>query len=272
MMAEGNNNQMGGGFNPMSPFGGGMSPFGDMASPFGGSTPNPFDTAPKSSSPFSTNLDLDAMMRDIDRKIAELDAEEAKAKEEEKKKQEASNNVTATISAPTPEPKPANDISNINISTPDIDSVLKEIEKPLANKVVEPEPQIKPIIEPVTPTPIKEPTIIQPEPMVKQPEPVVQAQPKPVEVEPKPRINQSSFNFDLPSIDNYQLPKTEVKEPTKIEIPTPKVEEKHEEVKNNVLDSQDKPKINVDVDSVVFNNNVISDDEFFDDFFGDDDE
>ena len=262
MMAEGNNNPMGGGFNPMNPFGGGMSPFGDMASPFGGSMPNPFDAAPKSSSPFSTNLDLDAMMRDIDRKIAELDAEEARAKEEEKKKQEASNTL---VSTPILEPKSETDTANINIPTPDIDTVLKEIEKPLANNVVEPEPQIKPIIEPVAPTPIKETKII-------QPEPVVQVQPKTVEVEPKPRINQSSFNFDLPSIDNYQLPKTEVKEPTKIEIPTPKVEEKHEEVKNNVLDSQDKPKINVDVDSVVFNNNVISDDEFFDDFFGDDDE
>ena len=262
MMAEGNNNPMGGGFSPMNPFGGGMSPFGDMASPFGGSMPNPFDAAPKSSSPFSTNLDLDAMMRDIDRKIAELDAEEARAKEEEKKKQEASNTL---VSTPTLEPKSETDTANINIPTPDIDTVLKEIEKPLANNVVEPEPQIKPIIEPVAPTPIKETKII-------QPEPVVQVQPKTVEVEPKPRINQSSFNFDLPSIDNYQLPKTEVKEPTKIEIPTPKVEEKHEEVKNNVLDSQDKPKINVDVDSVVFNNNVISDDEFFDDFFGDDDE
>lgn len=262
MMAEGNNNPMGGGFNPMNPFGGGMSPFGNMASPFGGSTPNPFDAAPKSSSPFSTNLDLDAMMRDIDRKIAELDAEEAKAKEEEKKKQEASNTLGST---PTLEPKSETDTANINIPTPDIDTVLKEIEKPLANNVVEPEPQIKPIIEPVAPTPIKDTKII-------QPEPVVQAQPKTVEAEPKLRINQSSFNFDLPSIDNYQLPKTEVKEPTKIEIPTPKVEEKHEEVKNNVLDSQDKPKINVDVDSVVFNNNVISDDEFFDDFFGDDDE
>ena len=262
MMAEGNNNPMGGGFNPMNPFGGGMSPFGNMASPFGGSMPNPFDAAPKSSSPFSTNLDLDAMMRDIDRKIAELDAEEARAKEEEKKKQEASNTL---VSTPTLEPKSETDTANINIPTPDIDTVLKEIEKPLANNVVEPEHQIKPIIEPVAPTPIKETKII-------QPEPVVQVQPKTVEVEPKPRINQSSFNFDLPSIDNYQLPKTEVKEPTKIEIPTPKVEEKHEEVKNNVLDSQDKPKINVDVDSVVFNNNVISDDEFFDDFFGDDDE
>lgn len=262
MIAEGNNNPMGGGFNPMNPFGGGMSPFGDMASPFGGSMPNPFDAAPKSSSPFSTNLDLDAMMRDIDRKIAELDAEEARAKEEEKKKQEASNTL---VSTPTLEPKSETDTANINIPTPDIDTVLKEIEKPLANNVVEPEHQIKPIIEPVAPTPIKETKII-------QPEPVVQVQPKTVEVEPKPRINQSSFNFDLPSIDNYQLPKTEVKESTKIEIPTPKVEEKHEEVKNNVLDSQDKPKINVDVDSVVFNNNVISDDEFFDDFFGDDDE
>ena len=32
----------------------------------------------------------------------------------------------------------------------------------------------------------------------------------------------------------------------------------------------EKPKINIDVDSVIVNENVITDDEFFDDFFGDD--
>ena len=30
------------------------------------------------------------------------------------------------------------------------------------------------------------------------------------------------------------------------------------------------PKVNIDVDSVIMNENVITDDEFFDDFFGED--
>ena len=48
-----------------------------------------------------------------------------------------------------------------------------------------------------------------------------------------------------------------------------------EEIKNNIppkeeiVKSTDKPKINVDVDSVIVNDNVITDDEFFDDFFMD---
>lgn len=70
-----------------SPFGGSSSPFGGSSSPFGGSSSS------SDSSTFggfgSGGLDLDAMMKDIDRKIAELDAEEAKQKAElEKKKQE----------------------------------------------------------------------------------------------------------------------------------------------------------------------------------------
>lgn len=40
------------------------------------------------------------------------------------------------------------------------------------------------------------------------------------------------------------------------------------EEKSETLD--EKPKVNVDVDSIIVNENVISDDEFFDDFFGDD--
>ena len=47
------------------------------------------------------------------------------------------------------------------------------------------------------------------------------------------------------------------------------VEEKKELPKEENK-SQDKPKINIDVDSVIVNENVITDDEFFDDFFGDD--
>mgnify|MGYP004558768629 FL=1 len=37
-----------------------------------------------------------------------------------------------------------------------------------------------------------------------------------------------------------------------------------------VTKKDEKPKVNVDVDSIIVNDNVISDDEFFDDFFGDD--
>lgn len=78
-----------------NPFGGpnifdnpfGNSPFG-ASSPFGNSSPfgpsNPFDTKPATPSP-TGGLDLDAMLKDIDKKIAELDAEEAKQKELENK-------------------------------------------------------------------------------------------------------------------------------------------------------------------------------------------
>ena len=78
-----------------NPFGGpnifdnpfGNSPFG-ASSPFGNSSPfgpsNPFDTKPTTPSP-TGGLDLDAMLKDIDKKIAELDAEEAKQKELENK-------------------------------------------------------------------------------------------------------------------------------------------------------------------------------------------
>ena len=39
----------------------------------------------------------------------------------------------------------------------------------------------------------------------------------------------------------------------------------------NVNAKNDKPKINIDYDSKIIDDNIISDDEFFDDFFGDDD-
>ena len=53
---------------------------------------------------------------------------------------------------------------------------------------------------------------------------------------------------------------------------TPKVEEveKQPEIIKEEKPPIEKPKINIDVDSVIVNENVITDDEFFDDFFGDD--
>ena len=64
----------------------------------------------------------------------------------------------------------------------------------------------------------------------------------------------------------------ELKEKTKEIEPKPKenppVNKKVEEKKEDQLPN--KPKINIDVDSVIVNDNIITDDEFFDDFFGDD--
>ena len=49
----------------------------------------------------------------------------------------------------------------------------------------------------------------------------------------------------------------------------PKLEEDELKKKEPEKLENNKPKINVDVDSIVMNDNVITDDEFFDDFFGD---
>lgn len=70
--------------------------------------------------------------------------------------------------------------------------------------------------------------------------------------------------------------KNEKEEPkeTKEEKTTPKVDDiKTPEKKKNKKEEEklpDKPKINIDVDSVIVNDNIITDDEFFDDFFTDD--
>ena len=66
--------------------------------------------------------------------------------------------------------------------------------------------------------------------------------------------------------DDIELPKLDEKKEEKDE---PIIEVKEEpEIKKNVTVTEN-PKINVDKDSKVIANNVISDDEFFDDFFGD---
>ena len=85
-----------GGSNPFGggPFGGGGA-FGDKGS-FGGggfNTSNPFMPSPRDSGEsglfggggLGGGIDLDAMMKDIDRKIAELDAEEERQKQEQKR-------------------------------------------------------------------------------------------------------------------------------------------------------------------------------------------
>lgn len=147
-----------------SPFGG-ANPFGTYANPFGPS--NPFETTSTSSpSTPSGGLDLDAMLKDIDRKIAELDAEEAKEKEANAKKEE-------TPKLPETEVKePAFKNTLQELSSIGLDNLTNNS---LFNNIQEPQQEIKPEIkegeviteEPkqvVEPKPIEAPTF-KPEPI-----------------------------------------------------------------------------------------------------------
>lgn len=87
----------------------GSNPFAPKGPSSLSPSPNPFASEPNSSNNggggglfggLGGGIDLDAMMRDIDKKIAELDAEEARQKEEQAKLQ----NSKKEESVPTPEP------------------------------------------------------------------------------------------------------------------------------------------------------------------------
>ena len=145
----------------------GLGPMG--MNPFMGFNPNPRPTAAPSGIPNLADIDIDQMMRDIDKKIAELDAEEERKKKEDAlRASQMSNNIKIA-----PQSKSDDDFIDIDFDVPSIES--------LKNKQI---------------------------------------------------------------INNQVQPETK-----------------------EVLNSVPKPKINIDADSIVVDNNIISDDEFFDDFF-----
>ena len=210
MMADIENQSNGGGnpnsFNPFmpgmpgaNPFGGQPSgPFGGMSgpspNPFGGMRPNPSSNPFGAPNPFAnpnmnplaggslpnpsnlSNDEIDKMIADIDRKLKELDEEEAKSK-----KQSISNTESKSDAA-----------------------------KPLEESL----PEMPNIFE---------------------------------------SLNQEVKN------DSEEL---KAKEPA--------ISKKKEEHTKEKEETEEKPKINIDADSIIMNDNIITDDEFFDDFFGDD--
>ena len=223
-----NNNNMASPFgnnfgNPFTPTGmGGMSSFNPGPNPFmpnnisGGTTPlntpsgnatNPFSANPMFNKPMSSlsDMDIDAMMKDIDRRLKELDEEEAKQKAElasaSKEKQEA--------------PKPPE--VEQNESTP--------------KQVLETPP-----IEPTVVTKVEEPKM-------------------------KTKIEDAPVIEETPSVE--EIPEVE----EKIETPAEEANDIEKETTIRAEDTDNKPKINVDADSIIVNENVITDDEFFDDFF-----
>ena len=147
-----------------SPFGG-ANPFGTSANPFGPS--NPFETTSTSSpSTPSGGLDLDAMLKDIDRKIAELDAEEAKEKEANAKKEETPKLPETEVKEPALK-NTLQELSSIGLDNLTNNSLFNDIQEP--QQEMKPEIKEGEVIteEPkqvVEPKPIEAPTV-KPEPI-----------------------------------------------------------------------------------------------------------
>ena len=270
-----------------SPFGSnpgfGGNPFDMPFNPFASNNPfatsNPFQSTPiksEPSNPFggSNKIDLDAMMRDIDKKIAELDAEEARQKENLNNKIPDSKAMTEAALKNLEDSVKKPNIDDylgmtMKLDTSKLDSKPKEDIKPIEKEIPIEQPEQKKVEE--------EPKITEEIPeIIKEKEVTPKEAPKLI----KPEINKSEpikvsidTNYELPSYNDLSSEKDA--EDVEVLDELPKTEIKTTPVTNDnlVIESkkEDKPKINVDVDSVVVNNNIISDDEFFDDFFGDDD-
>ena len=270
-----------------SPFGSnpgfGGNPFDMPFNPFASNNPfatsNPFQSTPiksEPSNPFggSNKIDLDAMMRDIDKKIAELDAEEARQKENLNNKIPDSKAMTEAALKNLEDSVKKPNIDDylgmtMKLDTSKLDSKPKEDIKPIEKEIPIEQPEQKKVVE--------EPKITEEIPeIIKEKEVTPKETPKLI----KPEINKSEpikvsidTNYELPSYNDLSSEKDT--EDVEVLDEVPKTEIKTTPITNDnlVIESkkEDKPKINVDVDSVVVNNNIISDDEFFDDFFGDDD-
>ena len=131
-----------------------------------------------------------------------------------------------------------------SLSDMDIDQMMKDIDKRLKELDEEEErqkAQMRAQTKEVTPKPVEQPTMVEQIPK-KQEEPIEEL--SSLESQPSNENMNSSINEEDKKI-------TEPKQ----ETPS--------------TNNQNKPKINVDADSIIVNDNVITDDEFFDDFFND---
>ena len=147
-----------------SPFGG-TNPFGTSTNPFGPS--NPFETTSTSSpSTPSGGLDLDAMLKDIDRKIAELDDEEAKEKEANAKKEETPKLPETEVKEPAFK-NTLQELSSIGLDNLTNNSLFNDIQDP--QQEIKPEMKEEEVIT-EEPKQVVEPKLVE-APTVK-PEPI----------------------------------------------------------------------------------------------------
>ena len=245
---------------PMSPFG---SPFG--GGPFGGSSfganpfaPSSFASKPQTN-PFSQQkpMDIDQMMRDIDKKLKELDEEERLEKEKAKSK-----NATQVVSD-----KAFEELLN-EIDKQESSSLPFELdEKPVENKVEKVEevkdetPITQDKVEEVKDTKVEE----KPNFEIDSPLGMYDQVKLDSELESKPKV----FTTDNKVTEtNKEEVKDQVKEDTSKTNNLEKEEEFEMLFDDDFEKEVEKPKINVDTDSIIVDDNIITDDEFFDDFFG----
>lgn len=243
MLASLDNN---GSSNPLTPnsFGSGHNPFGPTSNPFG-SNVNPFGNDPFGSRPPMPNgnngmfggmngLNLDEMMKDIDRKIAELDAQEAKekAKLAELEKKNKDNKIDKDFIKPSLDSEQDNKkVVKIPKKEDIFDNIVEDINKSndLDNKKTKDSNPKQDKSSHLALPKVEEPTNVEVRPTIDN-------------------INNSTSYNIYDEDASFR-------------------EEKN--YNDNILKNEEKPKVNVDVDSVVIDNNIVSDDEFFDDFFGD---
>ena len=131
-----------------------------------------------------------------------------------------------------------------SLSDMDIDQMMKDIDKRLKELDEEEErqkAQMRAQTKEVTPKPVEQTNMVEQIPK-KQEEPIEEL--SSLESQPSNENMNSSIN----------------EEDKKIIEPKPETPS---------INNQNKPKINVDADSIIVNDNVITDDEFFDDFFND---
>ena len=226
--------------------------------PFGSS---PFDFGQKDSSS-KQPFDLDAMMRDIDKKIAELDKEEERQRQAQMSKN-SSIKSEPEIDLPKEKEEPKVEVEEISLPEPKIETpVQKEI---VEEAFIEKEVAKQPLVE----------------------EPIVQETIKPqknkfaglfdnVDFETEYQAKQDHFtepNFNSEDREVKHKTPTPINEEIKPTfedykpISEPKVET---HIEKEIKEPINQPKPKVDVDSLIFKNEEITDDQFFDDFFNED--
>ena len=222
-------------FMPSSPFGGGFGGGFSGGNPFASSRPQ--STPGASFLDTGKPIDIDAMMKDIDKRLAELDEEEKREKEKlaakngellnmfdkDEKDAKEDSKPTTIVKEETKPVESKNDVDDEEFLFLDEDEILDSPLSPY--KTMD---KFEDRIDGAQPK-AKEEVINKP---------VTQVVNSKVEVpKDKPTLEEPEL-FDLESDDVDLLD-----------------------------DVNEKPKINVDADSIIVDDNLISDDEFFDDFF-----
>ena len=244
---------------PMSPFGPnpfGASPFGP--SPFGGNpfNQNPFTSKPQSN-PFTQQkpMDIDQMMKDIDKKLKELDEEEAREKEKAKTSSKNLGNKTLDELLDEMDNNVKESSLPFDFDDDDKKEEIKNEETKEETPIVKEEEKVKPIVEET---------------------PIDLEKESPLGIYDQVKIDSENQNrpkfTSKPVVDvKEEIPKESILPPKQEEVKTDDLskEEEFESLFDDDFEKEpEKPKINVDTDSIIVNDNIITDDEFFDDFFG----